>query len=901
MMTLVTQIEYRTSWGEEIRVVGSVPELGGGDIVKACPLTTSDGVIWAFSKDISVPASGNIEYRYILFKSGMPVRKEWNAFPRVITGCKNGITYRCCDSWKGLPPQQLFFSSAYIDCWSRCKMSKPVTHRYNRSLIIKVYAPRIGKECVLCISGNQDSLGNWDIQKVAKMNNAAFPEWTVELNAANLIFPIEYKFLIYNTKNDEVVEWENTYNRTINDLQIKSKETVCISDLYANFNLPLWKVAGTAIPVFSLRSNESFGIGDFDDLKKMISWVSRTDQKILQILPINDTSITNTWTDSYPYSAISIYALHPLYMSLGKLGLLRNKKQAEYFSRKQKELNALKQLDYEAVNKLKWEYFSLVFKQDGENVLNSVEYQQFFTANEDWLQSYAVFCVLRDKYKTANFRDWETLSEYDSKEVERLSSPKSSIYKQIELIYYVQYNLHKQLSEASEYAVEHGVALKGDIPIGINRNSVEAWTEPHYFNLNGQAGAPPDDFSVNGQNWGFPTYNWDVMSKDGYKWWMKRFQKMAQYFHAYRIDHILGFFRIWEIPIDAVHGLLGQFSPALPMSKTEIEQRGLFFKEDLFTKPYIREYFLADVFGNHTDEVKEKFLARDGDSDAYHLKPQFDTQKKVEAYFADKMDADNVWIRDGLYSLISDVLFLRDHKNPNLYHPRISAQFEYAYKMLSQYDKDAFNRIYDHYYYYRHNEFWKDQAMKKLPQLIQSTHMLVCGEDLGMIPTCVNEVMDQLQILSLEVQRMPKQRNCEFGWPGNYPFLSVCTISSHDTSTLRGWWEEDRNRTQRYFNNILGRQGMAPEHATPDICEQVIYQHLSSSSSLCILTFQDWLSIDANMRNDDIEGERINVPANPHHYWRYRIHITLEDLLKADDLNNKICELIHSAYRDREF
>ena len=111
------------------------------------------------------------------------------------------------------------------------------------------------------------------------------------------------------------------------------------------------------------------------------------------------------------------------------------------------------------------------------------------------------------------------------------------------------------------------IVLKGDIPIGNQpQTALEAWTEPHYFNLDGQAGAPPDDFSINGQNWGFPTYNWDVMEKDGYRWWMKRFQKMAEYFDAYRIDHILGFFRIWEIPMHAVHGLLGQFDPSLPMS-----------------------------------------------------------------------------------------------------------------------------------------------------------------------------------------------------------------------------------------------------------------------------------------------------------------------------------------------
>ena len=172
-------------------------------------------------------------------------------------------------------------------------------------------------------------------------------------------------------------------------------------------------------------------------------------------------------------------------------------------------------------------------------------------------------------------------------------------YPHISIYYFIQFHLHLQLLEATNYARANGVVLKGDIPIGISRNSVEAWTEPHYFNLNGQAGAPPDDFSVNGQNWGFPTYNWEVMEQDDYSWWMKRFRKMSEYFDAYRIDHILGFFRIWEIPMHAVHGLLGQFVPSLPMSREEIESYGLPFREE------------------------------------------FDTQRKVETFFAGKTDADS--------------------------------------------------------------------------------------------------------------------------------------------------------------------------------------------------------------------------------------------------------------------
>ena len=167
--------------------------------------------------------------------------------------------------------------------------------------------------------------------------------------------------------------------------------------------------------------------------------------------------------------------------------------------------------------------------------MDSAAFHDFFESNKEWLQPYAVFSYLRDAYKTPNFREWPKYSSYDAAEIEKLCQPESADYPHIAIYFYIQFNLHLQLLAATEHARANGVVLKGDIPIGISRNSVEAWTEPHYFNLNGQAGAPPDDFSVNGQNWGFPTYNWDVMEKDGYAWWMKRFRKMAEYFDAYAL------------------------------------------------------------------------------------------------------------------------------------------------------------------------------------------------------------------------------------------------------------------------------------------------------------------------------------------------------------------------------
>ena len=884
-MTVSFNIEYRTSWGEEVRIAGLLPE--------SIPMHTTDGIYWTADVELEVPKEGmTINYSYQIEQNQIIIRKEWDSFPRRLFLSGNSKKkYQIKDCWKNIPEQLYYYSSAFTEALLAHPDRAEIPPCHRKGLVIKAYAPRINKDYCLAICGNQKALGNWDPDKAIPMSDANFPEWQIELDASKLKFPLEYKFILYHKEEKKADCWENNPNRYLADPELKTNETLVISDRYAYFDIPVWKGAGIAIPVFSLKSENSFGVGDFGDLKRMIDWAVSTQQKVIQILPINDTTMTHAWTDSYPYNSISIYAFHPMYADIKQMGTLKDKSAAAKFNKKQKELNGLPAMDYEAVNQTKWEYFRLIFKQEGEKVLASGEFGEFFNANKEWLQPYAVFSYLRDAFQTPNFREWPRHSVYNAQDIEKMCRPESVDYPHIALYYYIQFHLHLQLVADTKYAREHGVVLKGDIPIGISRNSVEAWTEPYYFNLNGQAGAPPDDFSVNGQNWGFPTYNWDVMEKDGYRWWMKRFQKMSEYFDAYRIDHILGFFRIWEIPMHAVHGLLGQFIPSIPMSREEIESYGLPFRKE-YLIPYIHESFLGQVFGPHTDYVKQTFLLPAEAPGIYHMKPEFATQREVESFFAGKNDENSLWIRDGLYTLISDVLFVPDTKEKDKYHPRIGIQRDFIFRSLNELEQNAFNKLYDQYYYHRHNDFWRQQAMKKLPQLTQSTRMLVCGEDLGMIPDCVSSVMNDLRILSLEIQRMPKNPMYEFGYLNEYPYRSVCTISTHDMSTLRGWWEEDYLQTQRYYNTMLGHYGTAPTVATPELCEEVVRNHLKSNSILCILSLQDWLSIDGKWRNPNVQEERINVPANPRNYWRYRMHLTLEQLMKAEELNDKIRELI---------
>jgi len=888
-MDLKFNIDYKTRFGEEL-VLNIVNE---GSEAKYRMITT-DGERWTYK--LSLPAQKcqpAITYYYEVERGGRSVRHEWTTIRHTLElTAVHGAHYTVFDRWSDIPEDSYLYSSAFTDCIRGRKLEVLQPSSYRSTVRLVVRAPQLRGDDRLAVIGKGDGLGNWDTAKALLMTEHHFNEWVVDLDATQFTEgKIEFKFIALNTKKQQSSVWEAGYNRTIELPQIEQREVVVYNLDQAFFPLYDVRLAGMLVPVFSLRSEGSFGVGDFGDLKKMVDLVCETGQRMLQILPVNDTTTTYSWTDSYPYSCISIFAIHPQYADLRQLPALTNAKQRNDFEALRQQLNALPQIDYEQVNNAKITYLRLLFAQEGSKVLSSKDFKEFLEEAGQWLVPYAQYCVLRDKYGTACFEQWPDHNTWNEADRAALLNARSSQYREASFWYYVQFVLHTQLLDAHQYARKSHVVLKGDIPIGVSRYGCDVWTEPRYFNLNGQAGAPPDDFSVNGQNWGFPTYNWDEMLKDGCQWWIRRFQNMAQYFDAYRIDHVLGFFRIWEIPVNAVHGLLGQFQPALGMTREEIESYGLPFHEHQFCEPFIADWVIERVFHERADEVKTKYLDHAHD-DIWKMKAEYDTQRKVEKAFEGVTEQRELNLRDGLYSLISNVLFVRDHKEEGKYHPRISAQFNFTYEALYDADKASFNRLYNDYFYRRNNQFWYDEAMKKLPVLVQATRMLVCAEDLGMVPDCVSWVMNELRVLSLEIQSMPKDPHVRFGHLGRNPYRSVCTFSTHDMATLRQWWDEDASRTQDYFNSMLYHEGNAPHPLPGWLARDVVSRQLASPSMLCVLSIQDWLAMDERIRLDDADAERINIPANPQHYWRYRMHISLENLMADKSFTENIRNLI---------
>ena len=521
----------------------------------------------------------------------------------------------------------------------------------------------------------------------------------------------------------------------------------------AKFDRPGFRGAGTAIPVFSLRTESDFGIGEFKDLRPLVDWAAATGQCIIQLLPVNDTTRKGEWKDSYPYSPISSFALHPLYINLQALGI----RETVAFKKEQAELNALEELDYPRVFQAKMKYIRKAFKTRGARDMDTPGFKKFVLENEYWLEEYAQFCAKRDSLEPEYYR-------------------------------WMQWHLDKQFAAEVTYARGRGVSLKGDLPIGVSSDSAEAYWHPELFNLDSTAGAPPDYFSKDGQNWGFPTYNWEEMAKDDFAWWKARLRKMSQYFDAFRIDHILGFFRIWEIPAGIRSGLAGHFNPALPYSPEEI----------------------------------------------YNM------------------------------HLPIDGLFHEDPRHPGMYQPLINP----ASQNLPQWQQERFGALYNDFFYHRHDEFWRRNAERKLPELLGATGMLACGEDLGMVPDCVPGVMDHERILSLRMRGMENE--------GPWKQLSVCATSSHDMETLRMQCDHD------------------PE---PWEVRNMLWEFLASPSMLAIFPLQDWVALDKRFRRGDRNVERINYPADSDNHWKFRIHFNLQDLMQESELNVAVTGLLKDSSR----
>ncbi|KAJ6778942.1 hypothetical protein OIU74_002680 [Salix koriyanagi] len=745
----------------------------------------------------------------------------------------------------------------------------------------KICCPNVEEKTSVYVIGSTAKLGLWKVQDGLKLYYAGDSVWQADALMQKGDFPIKYPFEYCKYGKAANFSLETGAHRHLSiDPSKYPPSYIFLSDGMMR-EMP-WRGAGVALPMFSVRSEADLGVGEFLDLKLLVDWAVGSGFHLVQLLPINDTSVNGMWWDSYPYSSLSVFALHPLYLRVEALSENLPETIKKEIQEAREQLDG-KVVDYEATLATKLSIAKKVFEQEKDLILNSRSFQKYFSENEQWLKPYAAFCFLRDFFETSDHSQWDSL-HHDI----------------IRFHYYIQFHLHAQLTEAAEYARNKGVILKGDLPIGVDRNSVDTWVYPNLFRMNTSTGAPPDYFDKNGQNWGFPTYNWEEMSKDNYAWWRARLTQMAKYFTAYRIDHILGFFRIWELPEHAMTGLIGKFRPSIPLSKEELEKEGI-WDFDRLSLPYIRQEFVQEKFGASWTFIVSNFL-NDYQKGRYEFKEDCDTEKKIASKL--KMLAEKCMllesedkIRRDLFDLLKNIVLIRDPEDASKFYPRFNLEDTSSFQDLDDHSKNVLKRLYYDYYFHRQENLWRQNALKTLPALLDSSDMLACGEDLGLVPACVHPVMQELGLIGLRIQRMSSEPDQEFGIPSQYSYMTVCAPSCHDCSTLRAWWEEDEGRRCRYFKNVVGSDGIPPSKCVPEIAHFVLRQHVEAPSMWAIFPLQDLLALKEEYTTRPATEETINDPTNPKHYWRYRVHVTLESLMNDKELISSIKDLVCASGR----
>lgn len=879
-------IRYRTNLGQSL-LMELTEEGSGRKIQQELKYFNEDH--WKTEIEIPGILPGiNFTYRYFLKEDGNVTIPDYWPSRQLQLNRNDCDTIEVYDDWQDVQfGADVFKSRAFARVLyqkngrSRPRSKNKFTH------ILHVHAPLLPPGKALGMTGSSSLLGNWADSHLLKAESSGINQWTFYLDLASEKTSNEYKYVIYDIASGSMESYEEGKNRS---LPVIDPGVSCmILNQFAVFGITAWRAAGVNVQLSSLRSAKSWGVGDFSDLKKLVGWSDQVGIKMIQLLPINDTTATHTNKDSYPYAAVSAFALHPLFLDIERIASATGVKPDSKMKKQAKVLNSLPSLAYEEVLKLKTDAIRLIFDTAGNEFLQSDSFCNFYSRHHYWLMPYAAFCYLRDTAQSADPADWGEFAGYDHSKVAELTDESSKVFPEIAFHYFLQFHLEEQLHDAVEYAHKKGIIIKGDLPIGVGRNSVDTWMEPHLFHMDMQAGAPPDAFTAKGQNWSFPTYNWDEMRKDDYAWWRKRLQQMSHYYDAIRIDHVLGFFRIWSIPSHALEGILGYFVPAHPYSADDFSREGLHFDDSRYADPFMNDESLFALFGEHTGMIKDK-LIQNG-----RLAADRRTQRGLVKWC--EVNGVDDAIKNKLLDLSSDVILLRDEARQGCYHFRISMHHTASYKNLPLRDREILDRMYHDYFFRRQNELWYDTARSKLDAIQQGSDMMICAEDLGMVPEMVEGVLKQREMLALQVQRMPKVAGKMFSDPSDAPYLCVITPSTHDMSTVRQWWEEDRNVSAEFYHHRLKMTGPVPEKCNPEIAGGIIKDHLRSPAMWSVFLLQDLLATDASLMRQEMSEERINDPANPDYFWNYRVHIPIEELRKNESFNTMLREWIKSSGR----
>lgn len=602
---------------------------------------------------------------------------------------------------------------------------------------------------------------------------------------------------------------------------------------------PFSRLAGVAIPLFSLRRQGDAGCGDFAALEAFAPVAERMGMRIIQLLPLEDTTLYGDSRDSYPYRPLASTVLNPIYIAVDQLPPLKDQQLEQELRAEAERLSAQKTFDYTAVWQLKrrWLWASYMEQVDASRYFTDMinRYARLTLRNAPFKSTpiwhyWVCERMILDLFPDLDREEWDF---WDAMErVEELETENKALVVRTGNFYAYCYMVaQRQMRRAVTAIRQHGLALMGDLPVGVDPHAADTLAYPTLFESRLSCGAPPDYFSPDGQNWGILTRR--RISK---KLWQERFGYLERFYDYLRVDHVLGFFRMWSIPRDGRSGMLGYFVPSHRYSEERIAKLGL--------SETLRPEWIAPID-----------------------KPA--TTQEV------------LWVAciDGGYV------------------PRYDVASAEPFATLSPDLQERLRVVCKEYYYSANEELWRKRGLERLSFMQKLTSIHLCAEDLGMVPQCVYPVLEELGILKLYVERMPKSAGIEFEAAPYFSEDSVATTSTHDCAPLRLWWAEDAARSRRYYDYFLTDYGVPYDTTlTPELAEIIVRRHLESSSRLCILPLQDWLALSSeHCATVDPHSEQINDPSNPHYVWSYRMPIGVEQL--PDDWIRLLRQMISETHR----
>lgn len=629
---------------------------------------------------------------------------------------------------------------------------------------------------------------------------------------------------------------------------------------------------GTAVPVSAVHSETSLGIGEFLDLIPFGGWCKKCSLDVIQILPVNDTGFQES-----PYSALSAFALNPVYLRLSEVpGAEDYSGEIKGFSR---DRQGAERVDYRGVREFKLSILRKIYTAKSEYLITDPNFLNWLEDNQ-WVRTYAVFSSLRKENEGRHWKEWDRLSDPRSSDIEAYWSEELT---ETRFYAWVQFLLERQLKQVSETLASIGVALKGDIPILMQEDSADVWAHRGYFDLSLRAGAPPDMYSYEGQNWGFPVYDWNALKRDDFSWWKSRLFHARRFYNAFRIDHVLGFFRIWAIPAYEEAGGMGYFLPAARISREELEELG--FDKERITWLSRAHVYTDEITNRLEDKADEPLphLKRIGEEELFMFDP--DIRGSADIASLDVSDSTKEAMKDWkknrtLIEIEEDVYSPAWHfTHSRAYHTLSDGERNKLHDLIDKKEKES-------------EKIWERHADELLSMIRETTDMLVCAEDLGVVPQAVPKVLGKLGILSLKILFWTK----DYGKPGEpflpvslYPFLSVATLSVHDSQVFGLWWREESSEEER--KDLCRALGVAPLHSrdyTGDTARHILEGLLSAYSYLCILQIQELLVLDGK-KHRPFEEQRINIPGTVRQEnWSYRMPLSIEECMRDDLLCSTI-------------